>query len=77
MALHEENIPDVFMRMAYASVANVAIIPMQDILGLNESARMNKPATSENNWTWRLLPEQLTASVERRLQEMTILYNRQ
>ena len=59
-----------FVRMAMMSVANVAIIPMQDILGLGEEARMNRPATSEGNWHWRILAEQLTPSVAKKLREI-------
>jgi 4-alpha-glucanotransferase len=58
------------------SVANTTIIPIQDILGLGEEARMNKPATTEGNWKWRLSPEQLTPSVTRKLLEMTEIYGR-
>ncbi len=42
------------IRMAYASNANTAIIPMQDVLGLGEEARMNFPGVVEDNWEWRL-----------------------
>jgi len=58
------------------SVAKAAIFPMQDILGLGEEARMNRPATTVNNWQWRLLPEQLTPSISDRLREMTEIYGR-
>jgi 4-alpha-glucanotransferase len=63
-------------RLAMMSVANLAIIPMQDILGLGEEARMNRPGGSRGNWEWRFLPEELTAETAEKLQEMTITYGR-
>lgn len=64
------------IRLAMMSVANTAILPMQDILGLGREARMNLPSTTEGNWLWRLLPDQLTSAVESRLLEMTEIYGR-
>jgi 4-alpha-glucanotransferase len=64
------------IRIAMMSVANMAIFPMQDILGLGEEARMNRPATTEGNWQWQLLPEQLTPHLTQRLLEMTEIYGR-
>ena len=73
----EGTVHQVLIRMAYSSVANIAIVPAQDILGLDESARMNIPSSGENNWAWRLLPNQLNTDTERYLQDLTRLYNRQ
>ncbi len=64
------------IRLAMMSVANTVIVPMQDILGLGEEARMNRPATTEGNWRWRLSPGQLTAPIADNLREMTELYGR-
>ncbi len=64
------------IRLAMMSVANLTVIPVQDILGLGGSARMNLPATSDGNWGWRLLPEQLTSPHARKLLEMTEIYGR-
>ncbi len=58
------------------SVADMVIIPMQDILGLGEKYRMNLPASSEGNWEWRLLPEQLSPSLLKKLKELTTIYGR-
>lgn len=63
-------------RLAYASVGKVVILPMQDVLGLDESSRMNKPSSGENNWNWRLVPGQLAADAEDQLKEWTYLYDR-
>lgn len=64
------------IRLAMMSVANLAIIPMQDLLGLGKEARMNRPATMEGNWQWQLLPEQLTPPLAERLLKMTETYGR-
>jgi 4-alpha-glucanotransferase len=58
------------------SVANVVIFPMQDLLGLGEEARMNRPAMAQGNWAWRLMPEQLTPALASRLSKMTEIYGR-
>jgi 4-alpha-glucanotransferase len=64
------------IRLAMASVADIAVIPMQDILGLDSRARMNVPGKAEGNWAWRYLPEQLTAKTRARLAELTAVYSR-
>jgi 4-alpha-glucanotransferase len=64
------------IRAAMSSVADTVVIPMQDVLCLDESARMNVPGSAEGNWSWRLLPGQLDADALRRLKEMTELYAR-
>ncbi len=64
-------------RAVYSSVADTAIIPMQDVLGLGSSARMNTPATSDGNWNWRLLEHQLTDEATAAwIREMTETYGR-
>ncbi len=65
-----------FVRLAMMSVANTAIIPIQDILGLGQEARMNKPATTEGNYKWRLSPELITPKIAAKLREMTEIYGR-
>jgi 4-alpha-glucanotransferase len=72
----EEEVAQVLGRMVYASVAQHAVLPMQDVLGLDEKARMNTPAVAGNNWRWRMLPGQFTAAMAARLEEWTIVYNR-
>jgi 4-alpha-glucanotransferase len=74
--IKEEESPFVLCRMAYASVADTVILPIQDILGLNESARMNTPSSTENNWNWRLQPGQITIDIENNLRTWTKVYNR-
>jgi len=64
------------IRAAWASVANTAIAPLQDLLGLGSRARMNLPASQQGNWQWRFRREALTKKVSERLREMTELYGR-
>jgi len=64
------------IRLAMGSVANTAILPMQDILGLGQEARMNVPGTTKGNWQWRLLPEQITTTIIHELREITEIYGR-
>jgi len=64
------------IRLAMMSVAGMVIFPMQDILGLGEESRMNRPATNKGNWEWQLLPEHLESSLAERLKKMTEIYGR-
>ena len=64
------------VRVVYASPANLAIIPMQDILGLGANARMNVPSTVGGNWKWRMLPGRLTASRAEKLRSLADTYFR-
>jgi len=64
------------IRLAMMSVCATAIIPMQDVLGLGEDARMNVPAVAHGNWEWRLLPEQLSPRLAQQLARLTHLYGR-
>lgn len=65
------------IRLAMMSVAEMAIFPLQDVLGLGPEARMNRPATKDRNWQWRFSPGRITDPLRRRLEEMTELYGRQ
>lgn len=65
-----------FIRLALASVANMAIFPLQDILGLGTEDRMNRPGTAHGNWEWRLDPCVLTDEIEKKLCELTAMYER-
>ena len=65
-----------FIRLALASVANTAIIPLQDVLGCGSEARMNTPARESGNWSWRFRTEQLTTELRQRLADLTELYGR-
>ena len=64
------------IRLAFSSVADTAIIPLQDVLGLDGSARMNLPGTGEGNWRWRFRPGQIDRQARDRLAELTAVYSR-
>jgi 4-alpha-glucanotransferase len=74
--LDAENISWDVVRMAMMSVANTAVITMQDLLGLGQDARMNKPGLGQGNWEWRLPPGQADSSLARRIAEMVEIYGR-
>lgn len=65
-----------FIRAVSASIANTAIVPLQDLLGLGTEARMNLPNSSEGNWSWRFKDGALTKQLASRLLELTELYGR-
>jgi 4-alpha-glucanotransferase len=64
------------IRAAYASVANTAIVPLQDVIGLGSEARMNLPASTIDNWKWRLSSNQLEDELDSRLRELVTTYGR-
>jgi 4-alpha-glucanotransferase len=64
------------IRLAWMSVADYAVTPLQDVLSLGSEARMNTPGTSAGNWRWRFRAEMLTEKVLDRLAEWTALYER-
>jgi len=66
----------VFIHTLLASVADVVIIPLQDLLGLDSRARMNLPGTSSGNWRWRFTADQMTPEIGERLHELTVIYDR-
>jgi 4-alpha-glucanotransferase len=66
----------VFIRAVLASVAEIAIVPLQDVWGLGSEARMNLPGTVSGNWKWRYRPDRLTTDVSQRLRDLTVLYDR-
>jgi malto-oligosyltrehalose synthase/4-alpha-glucanotransferase len=65
-----------FIRMAYSSVAKIAIIPVQDFLGLDASARLNKPSIADNNWTWKMQEADLKNIFSERIRMMVKLFGR-
>jgi 4-alpha-glucanotransferase len=64
------------IRLAMASVARTAIVPVQDVLGLGNEARMNRPGQAGGNWRWRLAPGALTPALEARLLDCARTYGR-
>jgi 4-alpha-glucanotransferase len=64
------DFPWALTRAAFTSVAETAIVPAQDILGLGSEARMNRPGAEKDNWSWRLLPGALTREKAERLRRL-------
>ena len=60
LGFSQAAMPYLLIGTAFSSVANLAIVPMQDILELGSEDRMNTPGTTEGNWKWRFSWEQLT-----------------
>jgi 4-alpha-glucanotransferase len=66
----------VMIRALLASVADVAVVPLQDVLGLGSEARMNRPSTLGGNWRWRFREEALRPVDAERLRELVRVYER-
>jgi len=64
------------IRVASMSVADLALFPLQDLLGLGSRARMNVPGTAAGNWTWRVDEQLLTPAVADQMARFTALYGR-
>jgi 4-alpha-glucanotransferase len=64
------------IRSVLASVADTAVVPLQDLLGLGNEARMNLPNSTQGNWAWRFNEGAVTAAHSERLREMTDTYGR-
>lgn len=65
-----------FIRLAYASVADIAIVPLQDVLGLGTEARMNVPGQPGGNWSWRYREQALVGDLSARLHGLALTYGR-
>lgn len=65
-----------FIRAVWASVADTAIAPLPDILGLGTEGRMNLPASTSGNWHWRMTKDSITDEMTSRLKELTQIYGR-
>jgi 4-alpha-glucanotransferase len=76
LGFENDRINWVFIRTVLASVAESAMIPLQDVIGLGSEARMNLPGTVSGNWKWRFRPKALTSEIKARLKEMTLAYDR-
>ncbi|KMQ50375.1 4-alpha-glucanotransferase (amylomaltase) [Chitinispirillum alkaliphilum] len=72
----KEEVLKHLIRLAQSSVADIAVIPLQDYLGLSEKARMNDPSTIEGNWRWRATAEQIKSVDAGALKELSETYNR-
>ncbi len=72
----EDEIYKSLIASVMRSSSNICIIPMQDILGLGDEARINTPSTTGSNWKWRMKEDMLTKNVSNFLREMTEIYGR-
>ena len=72
----EEPINWAMIRTVLASIADTAIIPLQDVLGLGAEARMNLPGTARGNWRWRFPTGALSSELAKRLRELNEAYDR-
>ncbi|NLL37488.1 MAG: 4-alpha-glucanotransferase [Fretibacterium sp.] len=74
--VNQDSIAGDMVRMAMASVADIAVVPMQDHLELDERGRINIPSTPSGNWTWRMSSNQATKELASRIRALTELYGR-
>ena len=71
-----EKLTDRLIRLAQASVADLCVIPMQDWLGLDNTARMNRPNTMGGNWQWRMQAGDCSEKLAERMRKMARMYGR-
>lgn len=72
----KEDIPDAIVRLAYSSIADIVIMQMQDILKLDNEARMNLPSTIGTNWRWRYTQNGLSEGRRTWLRNLSTIYRR-
>ena len=72
----QEPMPWPLVRAAYASVARLAVVPMQDLLALGLGHRMNTPGTTEGNWAWRFQWSWVADDLAERIHRLTSLFGR-
>jgi len=73
----DRDIAGQFIRLAWSSIADLAIAPMQDVLRLGPKARMNVPGKANGNWAWRMTDNAAAGARMEQLAEWTETYNRQ
>lgn len=71
-----DNVAYEMLRTALASVADTAIVPMQDLLGLGSEARMNTPGVAAGNWGWRVRSDALTSQAAENIKQLALLFDR-
>ena len=70
------TMPEPLIRAALGSVGELAVIPMQDLLGLGSEARINTPGTDRGNWLWRLPAGALSAELAGRCAQLNYIFGR-
>jgi 4-alpha-glucanotransferase len=73
---NDHEVPHAMIRAVLASVGCLAVLPMQDILGLGSEARLNRPGTITGNWSWTLPTGSLNAGLAARYRDLLELHNR-
>ena len=68
--------PEALIRAALASVGELAVIPMQDLLGLGPEARINRPGTDQGNWLWRLPAGALSGELAQHCAQLNSVFGR-
>lgn len=76
LGFQHEPMPWPMIRAAFSSVAQLAVIPMQDLLGLGRGHRMNTPGTTRGNWKWRFEWSEVSPPLVSRLRHLVGLYGR-
>ncbi|MGQ8338473.1 4-alpha-glucanotransferase [Sunxiuqinia sp. A32] len=76
LGVNSKRVAAKLIELAWASVANKAVIPLQDLLGLDSKARMNVPGVAANNWEWRFKWTDIKEKHKSYLKELTEIYNR-
>ena len=71
------DITDHMIQALFGSPAQLSILPMQDILRLDGSARMNLPGTLGGNWAWRMRPDAVNARLSKELLELNVKNERE
>ena len=72
----DEDVVGELIKLAWSSKANFAIIPLQDLLRLDDSARMNTPGSDRENWTWRLIWNKSSEKYWDEIKKFSIEFNR-
>ena len=69
-------IPEALVRAVLASVAQLAVLPLQDLLGLDSAARINTPGTASGNWQWKMPPGALSAALAQHCEHLNSTFGR-
>jgi len=72
----DAHMPQALIRAACASVAALAVVPLQDLLELGSAARLNTPGTAQGNWSWKMPQNALSAELAQRYAHLNRLYAR-
>jgi 4-alpha-glucanotransferase len=72
----EDDMVGILIRLIWGSVANMAVIPLQDLLRLGDEARMNVPGTTNDNWEWRFTWDQFNENYNSKLAHISEIYGR-